>query len=1407
MSKLMIQVRAIDHKIDRMDQKLNNIESDLICPITLDFFEDPITVPCCGKCFSRNAIVTYIEQNPACPWCQKNPFDFGFDGEHQPTNRVVAGLVDTFRGGKPREVNNEPKWSLTVTPLSFKMPESKTMAELTLTVENASFQVRPAMFIAALDCSGSMSGNPERQVRAAVASILGMAKHNTNVRLVLLAYSDSCQQIHQPEEYKINGGTNFRAAFQQIDHVLANCDPSSISNVIIAFLTDGQDTCGGKDRLVPDFSEMLHRRWTGALSVHSVAFGNAFDRHVLEGIRTAGTQEGTFRFADSTDNDDLLCQKISQLFELCTRSSTVPVEIKSPFLGFNETINMPISATHHGEYRWWISLPHEPFDLSVARAEFQAVASAVTKPPNEFVDQRWISKIVGEISVSVIQLNQQNLSENLRELACALIQTSLDVLMTHSSDDSLTQRLKFTEQQLDQLRAGKQLDLNRLNDLRFSSLFGGSEKGPTPSANLSSIVSIPPPVRLALPCEKSYEDPLKKYSHNNENKKRTPLQQAIMSLQVEILPPEISTLIESSSLNDILHKDADGNNTLHLAAYSGMKKITAAILKKFSPTDILQLLEVLNDDGETAVTLAIKKRGFHQTLGVLLDAGAKIPRVKKMERFAIEHGFPLTAQVVGNFGDGSMDVDSSMTPTYVRFLYGRICKKSFDTVRFFEVALEKKLTDVALDLLDNHDVRPTVDQLIKFCMTEDLFDLFQTILTRFLPALVNEVSTCEEKDTLLTTASQKGLLKHVKFLVSVGAILDQTTAKGNTAFWIACFCESVDVMDYLMSCGADVNWKNLKGNSPLYGPCTRGSVAVAERLITYGADVLSVNTNGDTLLLICCRNNQAEVLKFLLNYVPREFAERVAHIDGFNALMASAEQDRAECIRVLFEYGFDLNQRTAADNKILSSATALHLCSYYGRLNAMKMLLQLGANPNLQDANGQTPVHIAVIQGSVIAIQTLRIAGADLDILDAHGNIPMAYCRDRSDVRRSLVSPVLDILMKFVRCGFSSEEEQASVRLLEQYAGIKGCLDSACVIDVCDFDKSTPLALAVIFGRIEMVKVLIRLGADPLRCNVYGMNSIHWALWMRNHRMLEILNPGKLPVELPSQLTSLGTLAKFMLFMGQVPPNYTHDTRSMISARMESFINTPQRISEVHIGQNEFSDFSDLSVTEWLNEVSVVSSKKNVAVEWIRSRVLDVQIFTLNKLARAPIGSLDPRALFVTALYTSNSWLCDIINESLLLRTNQPLATKVYNSLRQLNTYEGEVFIGSDTAHRTLFQKGTEFSWGHFVSGSTLWKVALENVPSFTTKSRRGIVFIVKSKTGRLAASHSSFSFDAEVVFFPTAKFKVTNWYHGGDVVVFGQENIREHTFGIKSYDEERLNLEQMMNNDKSLVIELTEMI
>lgn len=84
--------------------------------------------------------------------------------------------------------------------------------------------------------------------------------------------------------------------------------------------------------------------------------------------------------------------------------------------------------------------------------------------------------------------------------------------------------------------------------------------------------------------------------------------------------------------------------------------------------------------------------------------------------------------------------------------------------------------------------------------------------------------------------------------------------------------------------------------------------------------------------------------------------------------------------------------------------TALMLAVSLGRADLVKILLDAGADPDLQNLSGRTALIIAVIQGRTDMVRTLSASGADPGIKDHQGWTAWDYARalDNQSIKRAL---------------------------------------------------------------------------------------------------------------------------------------------------------------------------------------------------------------------------------------------------------------------------------------------------------------------------------------------------------------------------------------------------------------------
>jgi len=1446
---------------------MDNILNDLTCPITLDLFEDPISVPCCGKAFSRLPLVQYFERktNKTCPLCKQNLGDF--DVLSAVKNVVLSGLVESVTknvnkekistlpvlctGYSPlfdlclrqrrrlREELSSQKWSSMITPIISPTGEILPVTELQVNLENSNFVTKPSLFIAVVDRSGSMGGNPWKQVETALTHIMALSRSNISVKTVIIGYASTAEIINttgtQVDVNRIirtmftGGGTNFNAAFEKIDVVLSK--QIDISNITISFLTDGK-AGGNRDKLATELTNIINdSQYMGPVSVHSIGFGSGCDKELLEKLRKTGNIEGTFRYADPRDDGDTLCHKLQSLFDVASKSSTVPITfhinpVSTIFFGGDHCLNVqfPISRNGKGVFKHWIINNGVDGTLTINSQLDDDVVIPITVNANpKPLFNKWISTLIDELASELLNLSLQRSGKEKKDclvfdLHCSLIQQRVEAIILSTQDKILLDRLDFLEKQVNSLRKGLSVEIGKLSDIRFSSQF--STIVTKPKKYKPNIITRPKPLLIKV----SKEYPVN-YSRNNNGKDRNSLQSAITNNQFNTITPEITNQLELLTYDDVIHHDIDGNTALTLAAFCGQSYTVEKILEKYPTLDV----ETENNDNETAMTLAIKKRGFWKVMKVLMTVGAIIPskRKKGLEEFAINHNFTITAQIIANTVDSSTDVNETMTSDYIMFLYEKAQNKELDidVQSYLNVALAKQMTHLITLLIKKHGAIPTIDMFLDHCIPKkpdspetSKYIQLAKILLDHNSELINFVN--QDDESSLFKASEKGSLPHVKFFIEKGAEIDKPNILGNTPLWIACAKRYPCIIAELIDNGADVNYINLKGNPPIYSICQKGPLKIAEQLLAKGASVTHINKNGDTIVLLCCRNGQPKILELLLNYVEPDFVNWKAHIDGFNAIFAAVEANKPECIKILHEYGISFEQKTDSDNSILPDATPLHLAAYYGRTEATLTLLSLGANIHSLDINGQTPLHLSVIQGHIPVIKYLINNKADITIKDKFGNTASSYCRNRVEIKNILVNPALNSLVNLARGGFAQTEKSACDLLLNR-CGALGCLSTKNAIDVIDHDGSTPLMEAIIHSNYRVIKVLLNLGADPTIKNSHGLNSYVWAQWINNPRIIKLLpTNSQLKIKVNQCIARLKKACELsshnasILFLANKPKDLRTLVSSGINSRMEELVENESedegdeddsslnllRCRRQRSKGGRYPPDNDVKEDESNGELSIVEvfEDKNQYA----SLLWNAKVFTTNVIASGD-NLLTPQQLLSICLFTNNSILAKLVNSSKSKSGKIKQFTRcLYGALDTIPEFIGETYIGVNSINRNKFLIGNKISWPIFLSASTLWRVATEHITEFVTSKKQGTVFIVKSKTGRYVGNYSQFSFDAEVIFKPNTEFIVNAWYQGS-VIALGQENIREQTFGLKVNENNYMNT--YVNTKKSLIIELIE--
>jgi len=537
----------------------------------LELFNDPITIPC-GHSFSRLALATQFESSGQrkFPVCQK-VFD-DFDPMTASKNITLANLVDEISEGNKMEEPTVQKWSCTVTPVKGGDGKYLPWAELKLLLENSTFVTRPTLLIMIVDISGSMWGDPMRQVREALKHTMAMIHSNPFIKPILITYQSVAKLVDVTGPLELvnatieanvqaGGGNNEEAAFRLMGDVLKNYkynddddaqnDENNVSNVTVAFLTDEQ-ACRNRQELIDILHDVLDENWTepwdGPLTIHTIGFSQSCDRKFLEDIRQVGSIEGIFRYAEPQDNDNTLCQKLQALFEAVSSSSRIPITIKLDQLELKVGkqfvkelgVQFPISRSQKGNYTHWIKYNHdEDLEQNLGSIEVTpSIGNKATVPiklrkPTKRIEAKllesWISKLVDDLASEVIELGKVEVKDrnDVFELHCVLVLQRVEAIIASAQNEGLVERLEFISQQVEALRSGSNVHMGKLGDLRFGSQFAVVKSQPKPSVSPSYKPHVPSqPLQIAS--EPRWKEEFSKVNDTVENYKK--------SFQVVIYP-------------------------------------------------------------------------------------------------------------------------------------------------------------------------------------------------------------------------------------------------------------------------------------------------------------------------------------------------------------------------------------------------------------------------------------------------------------------------------------------------------------------------------------------------------------------------------------------------------------------------------------------------------------------------------------------------------------------------------------------------------------------------------------------------------------------------------------------------------------------------------------------------------
>lgn len=236
---------------------------------------------------------------------------------------------------------------------------------------------------------------------------------------------------------------------------------------------------------------------------------------------------------------------------------------------------------------------------------------------------------------------------------------------------------------------------------------------------------------------------------------------------------------------------------------------------------------------------------------------------------------------------------------------------------------------------------------------------------------------------------------------------------------------SISVCSLLLEKGASVNAKDVWGRYSLDEALLNDWLALGTRLFARGAEIM----HGQSLAARLCRlavHDDSDQLKKYLRYGAQKDAR---NSDGRTALHSAARYGSVGCAKTLLEFDANVNladplgttplldaakkNNVVVANLLATAGGKLGNCDQLlleataqGNGMMVNQLLQIGANPNLHNYDGRTPMHTAAAHGQLHNLATLLLHGAIASPRDSFGNKPLgdAAFHGHTEIMRYLIA-------------------------------------------------------------------------------------------------------------------------------------------------------------------------------------------------------------------------------------------------------------------------------------------------------------------------------------------------------------------------------------------------------------------
>jgi len=398
----------------------------------------------------------------------------------------------------------------------------------------------------------------------------------------------------------------------------------------------------------------------------------------------------------------------------------------------------------------------------------------------------------------------------------------------------------------------------------------------------------------------------------------------------------------------------------------------------------------------------------------------------------------------------------------------------------------------------------------------------------------------------LATAAARGDLTRVRALLdSDTKDVDAPDRDGTPALHWVVRLGDADLVARLLAAGAKVDGADRHGVTPLQVAIGEGNAGIVGLLLGTGADANRPDAAGEPPLMLAARVGEPEVARLLLAHGAAVDGREQSF--GQTAVMVAVREGHSELARALLDAGADPNARTRAEapprfippsesppglSKGIGiiragwpegrgkrfpaggSKTPLLYAARAGDLASTRLLVERGAQLELADGNGVTPLLEAILNASAFRVKregrtdhlavanALLDAGANVNAMDWYGETPLWAAVDLrnlelgpGDKKTGVRDEALALIGRLLDAGANPNARTKEFPHERRY--ITSVVGSVAWVDLTG---QTPFLRAAAAGDLASMRALLAHGADPNIATAAGTTplmvaaGVNWAV-------------------------------------------------------------------------------------------------------------------------------------------------------------------------------------------------------------------------------------------------------------------------------------------------------------------------